>query len=171
MCWSHSSNRTARLTPAQISALVAGTTDLTNDLRATHVPNRYPLLHSLSRIVLAARAAGVAALDGVHLSVRDLEAFRRECVQGRELGFDGKTLIHPATVDIANEEFGPSERDIAWASRVIDAYNRAKDQGQGVAEVDGKLIETMHVTDAHRVLQVAAAISNHLDRQEGVAHE
>jgi citrate lyase subunit beta/citryl-CoA lyase len=144
----------------RIAALVMGTSDLTKDLRARHTRDRLPLLLSLELCVLAARAAGVAALDGVHLDLDDLEGFAAACRQAADLGFDGKTLIHPKTIATANEVFAPAPRDVQWARRVIAAHAEAIAQGRGIAVLEGRLIEHLHVEDAHRVVALAEAIDD-----------
>jgi citrate lyase subunit beta / citryl-CoA lyase len=143
----------------RINALVMGTSDLTKDLHARHTPDRLPLLTSLGLCVLAARAAGVAALDGVHLDLEDDAGFAAACRQARDLGFDGKTLIHPRTIATANEVFAPAAADVDWARRVIAAHADAIAQRRGVVVLDGRLIENLHVEDAHRTVALAEAIT------------
>lgn len=142
----------------RITALVMGTSDLTKELHARHTPDRLPLLTSLELCVLAARAAGVAALDGVHLDLDDDAGFEAACRQAVALGFDGKTLIHPKQIAAANELFGPTAHDVEWARRVIAAHAEAAARGQGVALLDGRLIENLHVEDARRAVALAEAI-------------
>lgn len=142
----------------RLAALVMGTSDLTNDLHALHTRDRLPLLHSLGHCLLVGRAYGLAVLDGVHLDLRDDEGFAAVCQQAAELGFDGKTLIHPKTLAIANQVFAPSPNAIAWSRRVIAAHAEATAKGQGVVLVDGQLIENLHVENAQRLVQIAAAI-------------
>lgn len=144
--------------------LVMGTSDLAKDLHAAHTPMRLPMLVSLGQCLLAARAFGLAILDGVHLDLEDEAGFIAACQQGVELGFDGKTLIHPKTIDAANRAFAPSESDIAWSRRVIDAHRAALARGEGIVLLDGKLIEHLHVKSAERLVsladQIAAAEAN-----------
>jgi citrate lyase subunit beta / citryl-CoA lyase len=142
----------------RLGALVMGTSDLTKDLHARHTRDRMPLLVSLELCVLAARAAGIAALDGVHLDLDDDAGFEAACRQAADLGFDGKTLIHPKTIATANEIFAPARAEIDWARRVIDAHTRAEVEGRGVTVLDGRLIENLHVEDARRVVALADAI-------------
>ncbi len=142
-----------------LQCLVMGTSDLAKDLRARHTPDRLPVLTSLSLCVLAARAAGLPILDGVHLDLEDEPGFLASCKQGAELGFDGKTLIHPRTIAGANAAFGPTEEEIALARRIIEAHAAALKKGQGVAVVDGTLVEQLHVESARRTLALAAAIA------------
>lgn len=142
----------------RITALVMGTSDLVKDLHAEHTPQRTPVLTSLSLCVLAARAHGLAALDGVHLDLADDAGFEAACVQGRSLGFDGKTLIHPKTIGAANAAFAPSERETAFAREVIAAHAEAEAAGLGVVVLQGRLIENLHVQEAQRTVALAEAI-------------
>ena len=142
----------------RLAALVVGTSDLTKDLHALPSPDRLALLPALGLALLAARAHGLAALDGVHLDLADDEGFALACRQGRALGFDGKTLIHPKQIDGANAAFAPSAEEIAWSRRVIAAHAAAMRSGKGVVLVDGKLVENLHVDNARRVLAIAEAI-------------
>lgn len=144
----------------RLSCLVMGTSDLVKDLNAKHTPERSPVLTSLSLCVLAARAHGLAVIDGVHLDLNDAEGFEAQCRQGRELGMDGKTLIHPKTVAAANAAFGPSESDVAQAKRIIEAHAEATRAGKGVVVLDGQLIENLHVEDAQRTVALAASIAD-----------
>lgn len=139
-------------------ALVMGTSDLTKDLHARHTRDRVPLLASLELCVLAARAAGVAALDGVHLDLEDDAGFEAACRQAIDLGFDGKTLIHPKQIAKAHEIFAPTPEDVASARRIIAAHAEAVAQGRGVVVVDGRLVESLHVEEARRVVALAEAI-------------
>jgi citrate lyase subunit beta/citryl-CoA lyase len=152
------SERIASASP-RLAALVMGTSDLAKDLRAAHTRDRFPLVTSLGLCVLAARAAGLAILDGVHLDLDDDAGFGASCVQGKELGFDGKTLIHPKTIAKANEVFAPSDAEVAWSRAIIAAHADAVAQGKGVVVVDGKLVENLHVEEARRVLALAEAIA------------
>ena len=117
------------------------------------------MLTSLSMGVLAARAHNLAILDGVHLDLNDDEGFEQSCLQGLELGFDGKTLIHPKTIPVANRVFAPTTDDVAWSLKVIIAHAEATQQGQGVVLVDGKLIESLHVDEARRIVSMAERIA------------
>ncbi len=143
----------------RIAGLVMGTSDLANDLHARPTSDRLPLLTSLGLCVLAARACDLAILDGVHLDLADDEGFARSCRQGRELGFDGKTLIHPKTIAPANAAFAPSAEEVAQAHRIIVAHEAAIKAGAGVALLDGKLIENLHVENARRLVALAAALA------------
>ncbi len=143
----------------RLAGFVMGTSDLAKDLHAAHTPMRLPLLVGLSTCLLAARAAGLAILDGVYLDLDDAEGFAASCRQGVELGFDGKTLIHPKQLAAANEAFAPSEDQVAFSRRIIEAHAAAEAEGKGVVVVDGKLIENLHVENAHRLVAMADAIA------------
>jgi citrate lyase subunit beta/citryl-CoA lyase len=143
----------------RLGALVMGTSDLVKDIQAAHTPDRAPMLTALSLSVLAARAYGFAVLDGVHLDLADDDGFAAACRQGRDLGFDGKTLIHPKTLAAANEIFSPSSADLAWSARIIEAHAAAEAEGKGVVLVDGKLIENLHVESARRLVAQAELIA------------
>ncbi len=143
----------------RLGGLVMGTSDLAKDLQAQHTAMRLPLITALGLCMLAARAARIAILDGVYLDLNDHEGFVDSCRQGAELGFDGKTLIHPKQLEAANEVFAPSEEELRLSRRIIDAYAEAEAEGKGVVVVDGKLIEKLHVDHAERVVALAKAIS------------
>ncbi len=143
----------------RLAGFVMGTSDLAKDLHARHTRERLPVLTSLSLCLLAARAEGIAILDGVHLDLDDDEGFERACRQGAELGFDGKTLIHPKTIAAANRIFAPSSQEVDWSRRIIAAHAEAGAQGKGVVIVDGKLVENLHVANARRVVALAEAIA------------
>jgi citrate lyase subunit beta/citryl-CoA lyase len=142
-----------------VEGLVMGTSDLTKDLQALHTPLRLPMLPSLAICLLAARAARIAIVDGVYLDLNDADGLAASCRQGRELGFDGKTLIHPKQLDAANAAFAPSDEAVAWAHRIIAAFEEAQGQGMGVVLVDGMLIENLHVAEAKRLVALAEAIA------------
>jgi len=137
-----------------LQALLMGTTDLAHQLRTPHRADRLGLLYALSRCVNAARIHDRVILDSVFLNIRDDDGFRADCEHGLALGFDGKTLIHPSQVEIANQVFGLSVEQLEHAQRVIAAWELAESQGKGVAVLDGKLVETMHVDAARRLLQL-----------------
>jgi citrate lyase subunit beta / citryl-CoA lyase len=143
----------------RLGGLVMGTSDLAQELRAAHTPLRLPLLTALGLCLLAARAHGLPILDGVHLDLADEEGFAAACRQGAELGFDGKTLIHPRQIETANQAFAPGEAELAEARRIIAAHEAAVLQGKGVVVVDGRLIESLHVAEAQRRVQLAQAIA------------
>ncbi|MDG2285216.1 MAG: CoA ester lyase [Alphaproteobacteria bacterium] len=142
----------------RMAALVMGTSDLTKDLQARHTPGREPMMTSLGLCLLAARAHGLAILDGVHLDLSDDVGLAEVCRQGAEMGFDGKTLIHPKTLDIANRSFGPDAETIAWSRRVIQVHADAEAAGSGVVLLDGQLIENLHVEEARRIMRLAEMI-------------
>lgn len=142
----------------RVPVLVMGTNDLARELRAVQVPGRAPLLAHLATALLAGREAGVAVLDGVYNDVRDPDGCRIECEQGFEMGFDGKTLVHPSQVEIANEVWAPDDEAIEHARRIIEAFDEAMAEGRGVITVDGRMIENLHVDNARRILATAAAI-------------
>ncbi len=142
----------------RLACLVMGTNDLVKELDAEHVPGREPIVTALSIAVLAARAAGIAIVDGVYNDVRDPEGLEAECRQGRALGFDGKTLIHPDQVEICNRVFAPSDEQVQDAQGVIEAFETATAEGRGVATYKGKLVENLHVETARRVLESREAI-------------
>jgi citrate lyase subunit beta/citryl-CoA lyase len=141
----------------RLSTLVMGTNDLVKELYAEHVPGRAPILPSLHSALLAARAAGIAILDGVYNDVKDVEGFLAECQQGREMGFDGKTLIHPGQVAGANEAFAPSARAVEDARGLIQAWEDGR--GSGVVTYQGRMVENLHVESARRVLDIHEAIT------------
>ncbi|ORA80896.1 CoA ester lyase [Mycobacterium malmoense] len=143
----------------RLAALVVGTNDLVNDLHALHVAGRAPVVPALSLAVLGARAAGKTILDGVFNDITDEAGFRAEAQQGREMGFDGKTLIHPSQIAPANDLFGPSQKELADARKVVSAYERAQAAGNSVITVDGRMIESLHVRNAQRILALADLIS------------
>jgi len=142
----------------RVAVMVMGTNDLAKELRAALVPGRHPLVSHLATAVLAARAEGVAILDGVFNDIADGAAFEAECRQGFEMGFDGKTLIHPSQVAPANEVWAPTDDEIDHAQRVIAAFEEAEAEGRGVITVDGRMIENLHVDNARRCLAVAESI-------------
>jgi citrate lyase subunit beta/citryl-CoA lyase len=143
----------------RLAVLVMGTNDLAKELHAEHVPGRQPLLTGLGLCLLAARAAGKVILDGVYNDIKNEEGFEAECVQGRQLGFDGKTLIHPSQLEPCNRVFAPSEQEVVEAREIIDAFEAGTAEGKGVVTVNGRMIENLHVDNARRVLAVAEAIA------------
>jgi len=134
----------------RLAVLVMGTNDLVKELRADHVPGRGPLVTSLQLSLLAARESGIAILDGVYNDVKDAEGFEAECVQGRDFGFDGKTLIHPGQVEVCNSTFAPSEAAVADARGILEAWEAGA--GSGVVTHNGRMIENLHVEIAERVI-------------------
>jgi citrate lyase subunit beta/citryl-CoA lyase len=140
----------------RLTVLVMGTNDLAKELYAEHVPGRQPLLTGLGLALLAARATGKAIIDGVYNDVKNTEGFLAECQQGREMGFDGKTLIHPGQVEAANEAFAPSEKAVEEARGILQAWDDGK--GSGVVTYNGRMIENLHVESAQRTLSIHEAI-------------
>jgi len=140
----------------RMAGFVMGTNDLAKDLNAR---GRVAMLTSLQFCLLAARAHGIVAIDGVYNAFRDEEGLAAECAEGRDLGFDGKSLIHPAQVAICNAAFGPSDEEITLAERQIAAFEEAEAAGQGVAVLDGKIVENLHVATARATLAKADAIA------------
>ncbi|MEV5296542.1 HpcH/HpaI aldolase/citrate lyase family protein [Amycolatopsis methanolica] len=146
----------------RLTVLVMGTNDLAKELHAEFVRGRAPLLGGLSLCLLAARATGKVILDGVYNDVKDLAGFEAECLQGRQFGFDGKTLIHPGQIEPCNRVFAPSDDEVAQARKIIAAFEEAKSEGRGVVTVDGRMIENLHVENAQRILALAEAIAGKL---------
>jgi citrate lyase subunit beta/citryl-CoA lyase len=144
----------------RLVGLIVGTADLAKDLHCAHPADRAPLLYALQHCVLAARAHGLAILDGIHIDLEDEAGFAAACAQGRALGFDGKTLIHPKQIAIANETFAPSAAERAQALRVVAAHQEAAAKGQGVTLLDGRLVEVLHVQEAQRLLAQAELIAS-----------
>jgi len=138
---------------------VVGTNDLVKDLRAEHTRDRMPVMMALSQALLVARAYGLTILDGVYGNFRDNEGFEAECRQARSMGFDGKSLIHPAQVAGANTVFAPSDEEVAHARRMIAAFDEAKALGKGVAVLDGRMVEELHVQTAKETVAMAEAIA------------
>ncbi|MFP4636697.1 MAG: HpcH/HpaI aldolase/citrate lyase family protein [Nitriliruptoraceae bacterium] len=143
----------------RLTGLVLGTNDLAKELHAEQVRGRAPLLTALSWCVLAAREAGLVVLDGVFNDLDDPEGLEAECRQGRELGFDGKTLIHPRQIEPCNRVFAPSDDEVAHAREVIEAFEAARAEGRGVVTVGGRMVENLHVEQARRTLAVAEVIA------------
>jgi citrate lyase subunit beta/citryl-CoA lyase len=143
----------------RLAVLVMGTNDLAKELHATHVPGRQPLLAGLGLCLLAARASGKVILDGVYNDIKDEAGFAAECRQGREMGFDGKTLIHPTQVDPCNAAFAPAPDEVERAGRIIAAFEEAEADGRGVVTVDGRMVENLHVEESRRILAIADAIA------------
>lgn len=143
----------------RVQALLVGTSDLAKCLRTPATDSRIGLLHALSQAVLVAREAGIDVFDGVSLKLDDPEGFEAECIQGRDLGFDGKTLIHPSQIATANQVFAPSDASVTHASELVAAWTAARARGEGVCVLDGRLVENLHVDEANRTLAMAKAIA------------
>jgi citrate lyase subunit beta/citryl-CoA lyase len=143
----------------RLKGMVMGTSDLSKDTRVRHTPDRLGFIAALNLCVYAARAYGLTIIDGVQLDLENEELLRASCMQGRDLGFDGKSLIHPNQVAAANAAFAPDAQEIAAAHEIIAAFEQAKAQGKGVVVVNGRLVENLHVEEAQRQLALAAAIA------------
>jgi citrate lyase subunit beta/citryl-CoA lyase len=143
----------------RLAVLVMGTNDLAKELQSEHVAGRQPLLFGLSQCLMAARMAGKVILDGVYNDIKDDVGFAAECAQGRQFGFDGKTLIHPSQVEPCNDIFAPGELELARASSKARIRPRARAEGKGVATFEGRMIENMHVDNARRAIAMAEAIA------------
>lgn len=143
----------------RLQGMVVGTNDLAKELNSRYRPDRLPMMAGIGLCLLAARAHGKVIVDGVFNAFKDDEGLRAECEQGRDMGFDGKTLIHPAQLAIANRAFAPTEDEIKLAHRQIEAFDAAQRQGQGVAVVDGRIVENLHVATARQTLARALAIA------------
>ncbi|TDQ84157.1 citrate lyase subunit beta/citryl-CoA lyase [Dongia mobilis] len=143
----------------RLACLVAGTSDLSRDLRARPAPGRIGVISALSIIVIAARAYGLDALDGVHLDLNDEAGFLAACEQGRDLGFDGKTLIHPKQIEAANIAFAPTASEVEQSRAIVAAWAEARAAGKGICVLNGKLVEKLHVEEAERLLALHDAIS------------
>ena len=146
-------------TGARLEALVLGTNDIVKETRAEMTADRLPLLYALSHAILAARAYGLDILDSVFNDFRDKDGFRRECEQGRQLGFDGKTLIHPDQIAIANEVFAPPAAEVAWSRKILAAFDLPENKGKAAINVDGRMVELLHAGIARRTVAVADAIA------------
>jgi citrate lyase subunit beta/citryl-CoA lyase len=143
----------------RLTCFVMGTNDLVKELGAEHTPDRVALTASLGLCLLAARAEGLVCVDGVHNAFQDQAGLRAACVQGRAMGFDGKTLIHPDQIAVANEVFAPSAGELARAEAEVAAFGAAEARGEGVAVVEGRIVENLHVATARQLLARAAAIA------------
>jgi len=150
----------SRLSGTRLTCFVMGTNDLVKETRADLSASRRPALYWLSATVTAARAYGLDVLDGVYNNFKDADVFRRECVHGRALGFDGKTLIHPDQVAVANEIFAPPEADVAWARKIIAAFDQPENKGKGVMTVEGRMVELLHAEIGRRTVAIAEAIES-----------
>lgn len=143
----------------RVNVLVMGNNDLAKELRTGVLPERTPLIPHLAMALLGAREAGKVILDGVYNDVQDADGFLWEARQGKAMGFDGKTLVHPSQVEPANTVWAPSDDEIDFSRRVIAAFEEASADGRGVVTVDGRMIEHLHVENAQRILAVADAIA------------
>ncbi|MGB3278839.1 MAG: CoA ester lyase [Pseudorhodobacter sp.] len=153
-------NATAIAAHPRLAGMVMGTNDLAKELNSRFRADRLPMQAGLGLCLLAAKAHNLTIIDGVYNAFKDDDGLAAECDQGRDMGFDGKTLIHPAQLAIANAAFAPSEAEISLAERQIEAFNAAKAAGQGVAVVDGKIVENLHIVTAEATLAKAKAIAS-----------
>src|SRR5262245_9259187 len=156
----HAIAAAARYAGARLACLVMGTNDLAKAMHAELTADRTPALYWLSACVTAARAYGLDVLDGVYNNLQDADGFRRECVHGRQLGFDGKTLIHPGQVAAANDIFAPSAEEAASARKILAAFDLPENKGKGVISVEGRMVELMHAELARRTLAILEAIGD-----------
>jgi len=144
---------------SRLTVLVMGLNDLAKETRAKLTPGRPAMTVWLASCVVAARAHNVDIIDGVYNDIKDLDGFRLECVQGREMGLDGKTLIHPGQIDICNEVYAPSVAEVDSARAIIDAFGLPENAGKGVIQLNGKMVELLHAEMARRTLAIAEAIA------------
>lgn len=143
----------------RVAVWVMGTNDIAKDTGAHHTPMRLPMVTALGICMLAARAYGIQILDGVYNDIKDEDGFRDICQQGLEMGFDGKTLIHPSQVAPCNDVFSPTEAQLEMAARIVAGFEEAQREGKGVVTVDGRMIENLHVEQAKKQLALAAAVA------------
>ena len=148
----------ARDSETRLSGFVMGTNDLAKDTRARLVPGRAPMLPWLSTCVAAARVHGIDILDGVYNDIGNADGFINECRQGVDLGFDGKTLIHPSQIEPCNTAFSPSPAEVEWARKMIKAFDLPENKGKGVVSIDGRMVERLHADMARRTVAIAEAI-------------
>lgn len=149
----------AREPGSRMSVWVMGTNDIAKELRAAHTPDRVPMLASLGLALIAARAYGLVILDGVYNDIKNEDGFAAICEQGRDMGFDGKTLIHPSQVGPCNTIFSPDPETVAFARKTIEAFELPENKGKGVLKVDGKMVEILHAEIAKRTVAIADAIA------------
>jgi citrate lyase subunit beta/citryl-CoA lyase len=149
----------ARDSEVRLAGFVIGTNDLVKEAQGRAAPGRAPLVPWLMHVLAAARAYGLAVLDGVYNDFRDAEGFGAECRQGRDMGFDGKTLIHPSQVETCNAVFSPDAEEIAQARRILAAFDAAENTGKGVVQIEGRMFERMHADMARRTMEIAEAIA------------
>ena len=147
-------------TATRLDVMILGTNDLVNELHAVHTPDRQPVMTALGLCLLAARAYGLGIVDGVYNAFKDAEGLHASCMQGKALGMDGKTLIHPSQIGIANEVFAPADAELEEARLYVDAFEEAEAMGEGVAVVNGRIVENLHVENAKRLLGLADAIKD-----------
>jgi citrate lyase subunit beta/citryl-CoA lyase len=151
--------RAASDSETRLSGFVMGTNDLAKDTRASLVPGRTPMLAWLSMCVAAARIYGIEILDGVYNDIGNTDGFAAECAQGVELGFDGKTLIHPSQIEPCNKAFSPTPGEVEQARKIIAAFDLPENKGKGVVSIDGRMVERLHAEMARRTVAIAEAIA------------
>jgi citrate lyase subunit beta/citryl-CoA lyase len=149
----------AKDSESRLAGFVLGTNDLAKDTRARIVPGRAPMLPWLTTCIAAARVYGIDVLDGVYNDVGNAQGFAAECAQARDLGFDGKTLIHPSQIETCNQTFSPSADEVAWAARIIAEFDRPENKDKGVVAIDGRMVERLHAEIARRTVAIADAIA------------
>jgi citrate lyase subunit beta/citryl-CoA lyase len=149
----------ARDSESRLGGFVLGTNDLAKDTRARLVPGRAPMLPWLMTVMAAARIYGIDVLDGVYHDLGNAEGFAAECAQGVDLGFDGKTLIHPNQIEPCNKAFSPSPEEVAWARKMIAAFDLPENKSKGVVSIDGRMVERLHAEMARRTVMIAEAIA------------
>jgi citrate lyase subunit beta / citryl-CoA lyase len=148
----------AKDSETRLSGFVLGTNDLAKETRARLVPGRWPMVPWLMSCIAAARIYGIDVLDGVHNDIADEEGFARECAEARDMGFDGKTLIHPKQIGPCNDAFTPPPDDVAWARKIIAAFDQPENRDKGVVQLDGRMVERMHADIARRTVAIAEAV-------------
>jgi citrate lyase subunit beta / citryl-CoA lyase len=149
----------AKDSEARLAGFVMGTNDIAKDTRARQVPGRWPMIGWLMNCIAAARIYGIDVLDGVYNNIGDADGFVKECEQGRDMGFDGKTLIHPNQIEPCNKVFSPSPEEVAWARTMIGAFDLPENKTKGVVSIDGKMVERLHADMARRTVAIADAIA------------
>jgi citrate lyase subunit beta/citryl-CoA lyase len=149
----------ARDPSTRLGVLVLGTNDIAKETHARILPGRLPMLAALSQVILAARAYGLEVLDGVFNDIQNAEGFGRECEEGRDLGFDGKTLIHPSQIEPCNAAFSPTPDEVVQAQKIVAAFNLPENKGKGVITLDGRMVELMHAEIAQRTVALAGSIA------------
>jgi citrate lyase subunit beta/citryl-CoA lyase len=149
----------AKDSETRLAGFVMGTNDIAKDTRARQVPGRWPMIGWLMNCIAAARIYGIDVLDGVYNNIGDAEGFVKECEQGRDMGFDGKTLIHPNQIEPCNKVFSPSPEEVAWARTMIGAFDLPENKTKGVVSIDGKMVERLHAEMARRTVAIADAIA------------
>lgn len=148
----------AKDSESRLTGFVMGTNDIAKETRARLVPGRWPMVPWLMQCIAAARIYGIDILDGVHNDISDDQGFAAECAQARDMGFDGKTLIHPKQIGPCNEAFTPPPQEVAWARKIIAAFDAPENRGKGVVQLDGRMVERMHADMARRTVAIAEAI-------------